>query len=167
MPRGDLQSLETDLQQTSPALFALINGPCAQTPSLAYSEHGQQDPDRNNPELSFVSDELNGLSIDHFVNRPRPYLPRRFSSISKIIEDINRSRLYLGVHWNFDCVRGPRAGPAWQKSSMTEIAALASPEAAATAARLSIDRGHGLGDAEFTPRACPGRLLHCDQSCDG
>jgi hypothetical protein len=74
------------------------------------AERGQEDPDQTNPDLVFVSNELNGLSIDHFANRPRPYLPRSFSSISKILEDINRSRVYLGVHWNFDCVRRAASG---------------------------------------------------------
>ena len=50
------------------------------------------------------------LSIDHLANLPRPYVPRSFSSISKILDDINRSRVYLGVHWNFDCVRGAESG---------------------------------------------------------
>jgi len=74
------------------------------------AERSQGDPDKINPNLVFVSDELNGLSIDHFVNRPRPYVPRSFSSISRILDDINRSRVYLGVHWNFDCVRGAESG---------------------------------------------------------
>jgi hypothetical protein len=71
--------------------------------------------DLNEPEPAprphlVLSDELNGLSIDHFVNRPRPYPPRRFSTIRKIIEDIERSRVYLGLHWNFDCTRGAESG---------------------------------------------------------
>jgi membrane-associated phospholipid phosphatase len=74
------------------------------------AERGLVDPDLINPDLVFVSDELNGLAIDHFANRPRPYVPRSFSSISKMLEDINRSRVYLGVHWNFDCVRGAASG---------------------------------------------------------
>lgn len=74
------------------------------------AEREEGDPDNINPRLLFVSDELNGLSIDHFINRPRPYLPRSFPTISKIIEDIKRSRIYLGLHWNFDCTRGVESG---------------------------------------------------------
>lgn len=67
-------------------------------------------PDRINPQLEFVSDELNGVSIDNFSNRARPYLPLSYSSIDRMIEDNNRSRVYLGVHWHFDCERGSETG---------------------------------------------------------
>ncbi|HKZ97892.1 MAG TPA: hypothetical protein VJ045_13050 [Hyphomicrobiaceae bacterium] len=67
-------------------------------------------PDSLNPSVDFVSDELNGVSIDNFTNRPRPYLPQRYSSIDQMIEDNNRSRVHLGVHWNFDCERGAASG---------------------------------------------------------
>ncbi len=67
-------------------------------------------PDRLDPPIEFVSDELNGVSIDNFTNRPRPYMPLRYNSIDRLIEDNNRSRVYLGVHWNFDCERGAESG---------------------------------------------------------
>jgi hypothetical protein len=67
-------------------------------------------PDRLNPAIDFVSDELNGVSIDNFSNRARPYVPLSFSSIGQMIEDNNRSRIHLGVHWNFDCERGAESG---------------------------------------------------------
>jgi hypothetical protein len=57
-----------------------------------------------------VSDELNGISIDNFRNQARPYLPTTFARIEQMIEDNNNSRVYLGVHWNFDCVLGARSG---------------------------------------------------------
>ena len=68
------------------------------------------DPNRVNPAITFVSDELNGVSIDNFTNRPRPYIPLRYTSIDQMIEDNNRSRVHLGVHWHFDCERGAEAG---------------------------------------------------------
>lgn len=68
------------------------------------------DPNRLNPSIDFVSDELNGVSIDNFSNRPRPYVPLSYSSIDQMIEDNNRSRVHLGVHWNFDCERGSDSG---------------------------------------------------------
>jgi len=67
-------------------------------------------PDRLNPAIDFVSDELNGVSIDNFTNRPRPYVPLSYGSIGQMIEDNNRSRVHLGVHWNFDCARGAESG---------------------------------------------------------
>lgn len=76
----------------------------------AERERTRAQPDRLNPLLDFVSDELNGVSIDNFANRPRPYLPQNFTSIDQMIEDNNRSRVYLGVHWHFDCERGSVSG---------------------------------------------------------
>jgi hypothetical protein len=70
----------------------------------------RSDPDRLRPAIEFVSDELNGVSIDNFANRPRPYLPRTYSSVQRLIEENNRSRVHLGVHWNFDCDRGEVSG---------------------------------------------------------
>ena len=58
----------------------------------------------------FVSEELNGISIDNFRNVPRPYTPLIFRSIDQMIEDNNKSRVHLGVHWNFDCELGARSG---------------------------------------------------------
>ncbi|MBX9845005.1 MAG: hypothetical protein K2Z80_24665 [Xanthobacteraceae bacterium] len=59
---------------------------------------------------SFVSDELNGITIDNFRNEARPYLPINYTQINQMIEDNNKSRVHLGVHWNFDCELGARSG---------------------------------------------------------
>jgi hypothetical protein len=58
----------------------------------------------------FVSDELNGITIDNFRNEARPYLPITYTQIDQMIEDNNKSRVHLGVHWNFDCELGSRSG---------------------------------------------------------
>lgn len=76
----------------------------------AERERTRSQPDRLNPLIDFVSDELNGVSIDNFTNRPRPYLPQNYTSLDQMIEDNNRSRVYLGVHWHFDCERGSASG---------------------------------------------------------
>jgi hypothetical protein len=76
----------------------------------AERERTAANADRINPSIDFVSDELNGVSIDNFTNRPRPYLPLSYASIDRMIEDNNRSRVHLGVHWNFDCERGAESG---------------------------------------------------------
>jgi hypothetical protein len=68
------------------------------------------DPGRLDGSHPFVSDELNGVSIDNFRNEPRPYLPINYTRIEQMIEDNNKSRVYLGVHWNFDCELGARSG---------------------------------------------------------
>lgn len=73
-------------------------------------EPTRHDPARIDRAGPFVSDELNGISIDNFRNEPRPYLPLTFSSLDQMIEDNNKSRVHLGVHWNFDCEFGARSG---------------------------------------------------------
>jgi Vanadium chloroperoxidase N-terminal domain len=76
----------------------------------AERERTRFDPNRINPAINFVSDELNGVSIDPFTNRPRPYMPLAYTSIDQMMEDNNRSRVHLGVHWHFDCERGAETG---------------------------------------------------------
>ena len=73
-------------------------------------EPTRQDPGRIDRAGPFVSDELNGVSIDNFRNEPRPYLPVNYTRIEQMIEDNNKSRVHLGVHWNFDCEFGSRSG---------------------------------------------------------
>lgn len=73
-------------------------------------------PDRIN--LTFVSDELNGFSIDNFVPRPRPREPGEFDSIEDMIVENADSRVFLGVHWQFDADRGVASG-----KSIAEIVA--------------------------------------------
>lgn len=76
----------------------------------AERDRTRANPDRINAAIDFVSDELNGVSIDNFHNRARPYLPLSYTSIDRIIEDNNRSRVHLGVHWHFDCELGAASG---------------------------------------------------------
>ena len=69
--------------------------------------------DRNARRLDigpFVSEELNGVSIDNFRNVPRPYVPLKYTDIDRMIEDNNKSRVHLGVHWSFDCELGAESG---------------------------------------------------------
>ena len=70
----------------------------------------RHDPGRIDNAGEFVSDELNGVSIDNFKNEPRPYVALRYHHIDQMIEDNNKSRIHLGVHWNFDCVLGAASG---------------------------------------------------------
>jgi hypothetical protein len=76
----------------------------------AEHESTRQDPGRIDHAGPFVSDELNGISIDNFRNAPRPYLPVNYTRIEQMIEDNNNSRVHLGLHWNFDCELGSRSG---------------------------------------------------------
>lgn len=61
--------------------------------------------------FTFVSDELNGVTKDSFGN-VRPFSPRSFTSFSDAAEENARSRIYLGVHWQFDADKGLASGNA-------------------------------------------------------
>lgn len=51
--------------------------------------------------FEFVSDELNGKSVD-VDGSVRTYHKRAFHRLSDAIAENGRSRVYLGVHWQFD-----------------------------------------------------------------
>ncbi len=60
-------------------------------------------PDRT--PFTFVSDEWNGINKDINGN-PRPLRPLRFDSLSAAERQNAESRIYLGVHWQFDADQG-------------------------------------------------------------
>lgn len=95
-----------------PSGHAMIGSACFSMLKRVRAERDRTylDPNRVSPAINFVSDELNGVSIDNFTHRRRPYIPLSYSSIDRMIEDNNRSRVHLGVHWHFDCERGAEAG---------------------------------------------------------
>jgi len=51
--------------------------------------------------FTFVSDELNGETIGN-DGEVRPFAPRSFASLSEAEEENGQSRIYLGIHWEFD-----------------------------------------------------------------
>lgn len=57
--------------------------------------HGDSQP------FSFVSDEYNGVTRDN-KGRVRPRLPRSYRTLTQAEEEGAQSRIYLGVHWQFD-----------------------------------------------------------------
>jgi len=59
--------------------------------------------------FTFVSDELNGVTRDN-RGRVRPRIPRSFSSLSQAEEENGQSRIYLGIHWQFDKTEGTKTG---------------------------------------------------------
>jgi hypothetical protein len=59
--------------------------------------------------FTFVSDEFNGVTTDNNgVVRPR--IPRTFANLSAAEEENGQSRIYLGIHWEFDKTEGIRQG---------------------------------------------------------
>jgi hypothetical protein len=59
--------------------------------------------------FTFVSDEFNGVTTDNEGN-VRPRIPRTFPSLSAAEEENGQSRIYLGIHWEFDKTEGIRQG---------------------------------------------------------
>jgi hypothetical protein len=55
--------------------------------------------------FTMVSDELNGVTLDNH-GEPRPLVPRTFSTLSEAEEENGQSRVYLGIHWEFDKTAG-------------------------------------------------------------
>ena len=59
--------------------------------------------------FTFVSDEWNGLNKD-VSGAVRPLIPLRFDRLSDAELQNAESRIYLGVHWQFDADRGIEQG---------------------------------------------------------
>jgi hypothetical protein len=59
--------------------------------------------------FTFVSDEFNGVTTDNQGN-VRPRIPRTFASLSAAEEENGQSRIYLGIHWEFDKTEGMLQG---------------------------------------------------------
>ncbi|HVF88435.1 MAG TPA: chloroperoxidase [Blastocatellia bacterium] len=59
----------------------------------------------DNITFTFVSDELNGVTVDNGGN-VRPLRPRTFTTFSQAEEENGQSRIYLGIHWSFDKTQG-------------------------------------------------------------
>jgi hypothetical protein len=55
----------------------------------------------DNIAFTFTSDEFNGVTKDNAGN-VRPLMPRSFTSFSQAEEENGQSRIYLGIHWQFD-----------------------------------------------------------------
>jgi PAP2 superfamily len=63
--------------------------------------------------VNFVSDEFNGVTTDN-TGVVRPKYKATFDlanfGLAKAITDNNQSRIYLGVHWQFDATGGDKVG---------------------------------------------------------
>lgn len=63
----------------------------------------------DNVPFTFVSDELNGKTVAN-DGTVRPLVPRSFRSFSQAEEENGQSRIYLGIHWEFDKTEGIAQG---------------------------------------------------------
>lgn len=63
----------------------------------------------NNTSFTFVSDEYNGKNRD-INGKPRPLHPASFDSFSAAELANAKSRIYMGVHWQFDADAGVKLG---------------------------------------------------------
>ena len=59
--------------------------------------------------FTFTSDEFNGVTFGNDGN-VRPLAPRSFESFSQAEEENGQSRIYLGIHWEFDKTEGIAQG---------------------------------------------------------
>lgn len=59
--------------------------------------------------FTFVSDEYNGITRDN-QGQVRPLLPRSYTTFTQAEEEAGQSRIYLGVHWQFDKQAGMAVG---------------------------------------------------------
>jgi vanadium chloroperoxidase len=69
------------------------------------SKYSFGDDEIDNIGFDFVSDELNGLSVDN-DGAQRVRHERRYRSLADAIYENSVSRIYLGVHWRFDGTTG-------------------------------------------------------------
>ncbi|MFO0847193.1 MAG: vanadium-dependent haloperoxidase [Gemmataceae bacterium] len=67
-------------------------------------------PDKAMQGFTFVSDEYNGRNSDPGAPAPRPCVPRKFADFDAPEKENAQSRIYLGIHWQFDADEGIKQG---------------------------------------------------------
>jgi hypothetical protein len=60
--------------------------------------------------FTFISDEYNGLNRDAGAPAPRDRRPVTFDNFKRAEFDNARSRIFLGIHWQFDGTEGIKQG---------------------------------------------------------
>ena len=88
-----------DFTPPFPAYISGHAGFCGATFHMLRRLYGDRLP------FTFVSDEFNGITRDN-DGRVRPRLPRSYANLTQAEEEAGQSRIYLGVHWQFDKTAG-------------------------------------------------------------
>ena len=63
----------------------------------------------DNIHFTIVSDEFNTITVDQ-NGQPRPLVPRSYTSFSQAMAENAESRIYLGIHFQFDATTGSSKG---------------------------------------------------------
>ena len=93
-----------------PSGHATFGAACFEVLRLFRKEEGIGTSSRRVNLSNFVSEELDGESIDNFVPRERPLESDDLETIQELKDDNGNSRVYLGVHWDFDSTGGIASG---------------------------------------------------------
>ncbi|OAF15806.1 vanadium-dependent haloperoxidase [Bradyrhizobium neotropicale] len=64
----------------------------------------------SNERFEFISDEYNGRNFGPGDTTPRPLIKKTFKSFAEAEKENGRSRIYLGIHWQFDADVGIAMG---------------------------------------------------------
>jgi len=103
-PASNLEGVFTDFTPPFPAYpsgHAGFGGALFQTLRRFYGTDGIP--------FTFISDEFNGVTQDDEGNT-RPLVSRSFQTLSQAEEENGQSRIYLGIHWEFDKTEGIAQG---------------------------------------------------------
>lgn len=60
--------------------------------------------------FEFVSDEYNGKNRDPGAAQPRPEIKKKYDKFSDAETENGKSRIYLGIHWQYDADEGIKQG---------------------------------------------------------
>lgn len=71
--------------------------------------------------FTFVSEEYDGMGVDPF-GAPRPLVPVRFNSLTAAQMENGASRVFNGVHWQYDNIEGQALGVRIGRRILDDIA---------------------------------------------
>ncbi len=81
----------------------------------------------DNTPFTFISDEYNGEGVDPFdPDTPRPLVPVRFANFTEAQAENGDSRIFNGVHWQFDNIEGQVQGVLVARYLLDEVDAFQS-----------------------------------------